>query len=81
MAKIVSGRISGLDGMESHSAADLHVWADALEAQITDPKNRDDPRYLRRWANKIHLLATQKEKALDHKKKRLQQTVRRLTRR
>ena len=67
MPKIATGRISGFHGMESHSALELYAWADKLEAQIDDPANRDDPRYLRRWADKIRRLAIKKEKSVTHK--------------
>ena len=69
MAKLSRGRISGLDGMENHTAEELYIWADELETQIKDPKNEDDPRWLSRWAEKLRTLARQKEKALEHKMK------------
>jgi hypothetical protein len=81
MAKIARGRLSGFDGMESHSAVELLARADALEAQIADASSGDDPRYLRRWANKLRRLAAEKEAALQHKEQALQRSVRRLTRR
>ena len=67
MAKIERGRISGLDGMESHSAMTLYAWADRMEAQIKDPLNRDDPRWLQRWADKMRRLASKKELNVTHK--------------
>jgi hypothetical protein len=67
MPKIKRGRISGFDGMESHTAEELYAWADRLDAQVKDPENLDDPRYLERWAGKMRNLASQKEKAREHK--------------
>ena len=67
MAKLSSGRLSGLDGMEKHSAEELYAWADELEAQIKDPSNQDDAKWLMRWAEKMRALARKKEKALEHK--------------
>jgi hypothetical protein len=67
MPKLERGRISGFEGMESHSASELYAWADKLEAQIADSANRDDPKYLQRWADKIRRLAVKKEKSVAHK--------------
>jgi hypothetical protein len=67
MPKLERGRIRGLDGMESHSASELYAWADKLEAQIDGAANRDDPKYLQRWADKIRRLAVKKEKSVTHK--------------
>ena len=69
MAKVERGRLSGLDGMETFTSAELLAWADRLEGQIQDPQNRDDPRWLRRWAEKMRRLAAQKEKAKAHKER------------
>jgi len=70
MAKIESGRISGVDGMEARRSTQLFAWAEQLEAQIKDPKNCDDPRWLKRWAEKLRRLALKKEKAKAHKQRR-----------
>ena len=67
MPKIATGRISGLHGMESHTVEGLYAWADKLDAQAKHPGNRDDPRWLERWARKLRHLAAQKEKARAHK--------------
>ncbi len=67
MAKIEPGRLSGFNGMESHTADELYAWADRLETQINDPENTDDPKWLQRWADKMRRLALQKEKAKQHK--------------
>jgi hypothetical protein len=53
--------------MAAHTSVELYAKADALEAQIDDPNNLDDPRWLRRWAAKIRQLAKQKDAALAHK--------------
>jgi hypothetical protein len=67
MAKILRGRITGRYGMESHTAEELHAWADRFErrARFADPY--DDPGWLRRWGKRIRCLAEQKEKARDNK--------------
>ena len=67
MPKIERGRISGLDGMQTHTYVELHALANQLEAQITDPRNTDDPRWLKRWADKLRRLADKKQRALFHK--------------
>jgi hypothetical protein len=69
MPKVKSGRLRGLDGMKPQSSADLFAWADRLEAQILDPKNPDDPRWLKRWAGKIRQLAEQKLRSLEIKER------------
>ena len=67
MPKVKRGRLSGLNGMATHSAAALRAWADRFEEQSHDPLSLDDPRWLRRWAGKMRRLAAQKEKAAEHK--------------
>ena len=67
MPKVSGGRLSGLDGMKTRTASELHAWAEKLEAQVDDPSNRDDPRWLRRWAKKIRALAEAKERSVAHK--------------
>ncbi|MGE0128383.1 MAG: hypothetical protein AB7U82_09915 [Blastocatellales bacterium] len=69
MAKIERGRISGLHGMASFTSAELLQWAQRFEAQITDPKNTDDPKWLQRWADKMRRLAAKKQKAHAHKER------------
>jgi len=41
--------------------------ADALERQIDDPCNKDDPKYLQRMARRVRDIALKKEKAHEHK--------------
>jgi hypothetical protein len=67
MAKIDKGRLDGVDGMRKFGAAKLYAIADRYEAQIRDPKNKDDPKWLQRWADGIRKLAGAKEKALRSK--------------
>jgi hypothetical protein len=55
--------------MKPHSSAELFAWADRLEAQILDPKNPDDPRWLKRWAGKIRRLAEQKSRSIENKER------------
>ena len=63
MPKIERGRLSGFNGMESHTADELYTCADKLETQIDDHENTDDPKWLQRWAGEMRRLASQKEKA------------------
>lgn len=67
MPKIARGRISGFEGMDSHSASELTAWAERLEAQAKDPASPDDPRWLRRQADQLRKLAEAKERSLSHK--------------
>ena len=55
--------------MRRHTAEELFSYARDLDAQAADPSNRDDPRWLRRWAQKIRQLADDKVAALEHKKR------------
>ena len=45
----------------------LHSFADKLDAQIDDPTNPDDPKWLARHAAKVRRRALKKEKSLEHK--------------
>ena len=63
MAKLRKGRLDGLYGMRTFTSGELLAWADKVENQIHDPLNRDDPRWLRRWAQDMRWLAAQKEQA------------------
>ena len=67
MVKLQRGRLNGVYGMRTFTAAELLEWADKLEKQIHDPQNQDDPKWLRRWADDMRRLAAQKEKAQAHK--------------
>ena len=67
MAKLERGRLDGIDGMQARTAFELYQLANELEAEIVNPENTDDPKYLKRWAGKIRKLAEQKHKALEHK--------------
>lgn len=69
MPKIIRGRIAGRDGMESHTAEELHAWADRFEHRAWFNDARDDPGWLRRWAKRLRCLAEQKDKAHNHKAK------------
>ena len=42
--------------------------ADEIEAQIDDPANRDDPKWLQRRVGILRQVATKKEKAVSHKR-------------
>jgi hypothetical protein len=67
MAKMKQGRISGVHGMDAHTSFELFAWAAALRAQATDPGNQDDLKWLYRRADRLTVLATAKEKSLEHK--------------
>ena len=67
MAKISRGRLDGIHGMSSFTSEELTALADRLEAQVHDPLNTDDPRWLRRWAAKVRRLAAQKEQAFEQR--------------
>lgn len=71
MANLERGRLDGVYGMRKFTAAELFDWANELEAQIKNPFNPDDPRYLQRWADKIRRLAIKKNRAKLHKEKQL----------
>jgi hypothetical protein len=65
--KVEQGRLFGLDGMGSHTAEELDELADQHLHRIDDPKNTDDPKWLKRRAARLRKLARQKETALEHK--------------
>lgn len=67
MAKIEKGRLDSVWGMRTRTADELRAWATEIEAQINDPENTDDPKWLQRWADRINRLADKKEKAIAHK--------------
>ena len=67
MAKVNQGRLDGMDGMEKFTFLELFAIANEYEAKINDPKNSDDPKWLKRRLDRIRLLAEQKEKSLEHK--------------
>ena len=56
MPKIERGRLAGVWGMRRFTFTELYDRADEIEAQIADPRNEDDPKWLRRWADKIRRL-------------------------
>jgi hypothetical protein len=67
MVKMSKGRISGLHGMDGHTAEELHALADTLQSQASDPANKDDPKWLKRRGDRLRALAEKKQKALEHK--------------
>ena len=67
MPKLTPARLSGLYGMQSFTAEELHQKADWYESQIKNPESEDDPRYLLRWAKRVRKLAMQKEKSIEQK--------------
>jgi hypothetical protein len=69
MAKLERGRLNGVYGLQTFTAAELRALADQGESQIQDPQNQDDPRWLRRWAEDVRRLAAKKEKAKAHKER------------
>lgn len=67
MPKVSSGRLDGLHGMRSFAATELFALADDLDRRAADPNTADDPRWLRRRAERVRRLAEQKQHALVHK--------------
>jgi len=67
MPKLSRGRLDGLHGMHSFTAAELFALADKLQQQALDPSSADDPRWLKRWAAKVRRLAAQKKVAHESK--------------
>ncbi|MBX9627144.1 MAG: hypothetical protein K2X82_25300 [Gemmataceae bacterium] len=67
MAKVLYGRLDGLDGMTTFTAADVHALADdyALRSRIADPA--DDLRWLRRREKRLRCLAEQKHRRYQQK--------------
>jgi hypothetical protein len=60
MAKIERGRLDGVYGMRQRTADELYAWADKLEAEASNPRSKDDPRWVLRWVSTIRRLADQK---------------------
>lgn len=67
MAKISKGRLDSAYGMSKYTAEELHNMADEYENMIKDPDNNDDPKWLKRRADRLRSLAVEKEKSLEHK--------------
>jgi hypothetical protein len=75
MAKVAQGCISGLYGMDSHTSIELFAWADLLRAQVSDANNPDDPKWLRRRADRLAALANAKAKSVEHKRMRARRST------
>lgn len=67
MAKLSRGRLEGTHGMESQTVEELDAWADGFERRSRQSSDCDDPNWLRKWADRLRLLAVRKEKARRHK--------------
>lgn len=67
MPKVEKGHLFGLYGMGSYTCEELDELADEHLRRIDDPDNTDDPKWLRRRADRLRKLARQKEKSLEHK--------------
>ena len=67
MPKIAKGRLDGLHGMSSFTSAELFAIADHFEAQVSDPLNKDDPKWLRRRAARVRSLAVLKQKSAEQR--------------
>jgi hypothetical protein len=70
MPKVRQGRLDGVDGMNKFSSVELFAMADEYESKINDPNNSDDPKWLKRRADRLRALAIEKEKAKEHKARR-----------
>jgi len=53
--------------LRTPTAKQVAARADEIEAQIEDPANRDDPKWLCRWAGILRRVAAKKERAFAHK--------------
>jgi hypothetical protein len=76
MAKLKRGRLSGAWGMRKHTARELFAFAKYFEEEANNPNSKDDPRYCRRWAKKLRMLAEQKEKAVERRSVEAKKNVR-----
>ena len=57
MAKVDIGRQARVWGMRRFTGTELHALADEYEAKIIDSQNCDDPKWMRRRADRIKDLA------------------------
>ena len=57
----------GLHGMGSYTFEELDELADEHLRRIDDPDNTDDPKWLKRRADRLRKLARQKEKSVEHR--------------
>ncbi len=67
MPKVEKGRLDGVRNMQRFSASDLHEIANEYDAKFDDPSNQDDPKWLRRRADRMRKLALGKQKSFEHK--------------
>ena len=67
MPKFKQGRLDGIDGMNKFSSVELFAMAEECENKINDQNNSDDPKWLKRRADRLRALAIEKEKAKEHK--------------
>lgn len=67
MPKLNRGRVTRLEAMQGLTAEELAARAAQMEAQANDPQSTDDPAWLRRWAEKLRQLASQKARARERK--------------
>lgn len=67
MPKVEQGRLFGLHGMGSYTFEELDELADERLRRIDDPDNTDDPKWLKRRADRLRKLARQKEKSVEHR--------------
>lgn len=68
MPKPSQGRFDGVWGMAQFTAEQLFAWANKYERRIKSPFRTDDPKWLKRRADRIRRLAIGKEAALEHKR-------------
>ncbi len=67
MPKVSQGRLDGVYGMETFTVEELYGIADSIESQLTDPKNTDDPKWLKRRIDRVRSLARRKEKSREQR--------------
>jgi hypothetical protein len=69
MAKPSQGRFDGVWGMRKFTAEELFALADQYEARISDTTNTDDPKWLRRRADRLRRVAIAKQNARELKER------------
>lgn len=68
MPKLNTGKLGGRHTLAKFSASQLETWADKLDSQVFEPENRDDPRWLKHWSDRMRRLAKDKRHAAQTKR-------------